>query len=118
MQDATSADVVIQEIESARTTTRGIKLRSERLTSLVQQLTDLARRRNGVLRHLVERNDDYATYDGHDRRAVMLAASVVKTLRTVMDVPVIDQDGELTGASRDAIDAAEQLLAESPDTAL
>lgn len=112
-QDAASADVVIQEIETARTMARGIRLRAERLTSLVAQLSELSRVRNGVLRHLIDRNDDYATYDEHDRQAVMVAASVVKTLRTVMDVPVIDEEGTLTGASRDAVVAAEQVLAES-----
>jgi hypothetical protein len=112
-QDAALADVAIQEIETARAVARGIRLRAKRMASLVEQLADLARLRNEVLRHLVERNDDYATYDDYDRRAVMVAASVAKTLRTVMDVPVIDENGTLTGASRQAIDAADQLLAAS-----
>jgi hypothetical protein len=112
-QDAALADVAIQEIEAARAVARGIRLRTKRMASLVEQLADLARLRNEVLRHLVERNDDYATYNDYDRRAVMVSASVAKTLRTVMDVPVIDEDGTLTGASRQAIEAADQLLADS-----
>lgn len=112
-QDAALADVAIQEIETARAVARGIRLRTKRMTSLVDQLANLARLRNEVLRHLVERNDDYATYDDYDRRAVMVSASVAKTLRTVMDVPVIDEDGTLTGVSRQAIEAADELLADS-----
>lgn len=112
-QDAALADIAIQEIEAARAVARGIRLRTKRMVSLVDQLADLARLRNEVLRHLVERNDDYATYDDYDRRAVMVAASVAKTLRTVMDVPVIDEDGTLTGASCQAIEAGDQLLAAS-----
>ena len=112
-QDAAKADVAVQEIEMARTVAHGIRLRARQITALVGQLAGLSRRRNEVLRHLVDRNDDYSAYDEHDRQAVMLAASVAKTLRTVMDVPVIDDEGTLTAASRQAVEAAEQLLAES-----
>jgi hypothetical protein len=112
-QDATKANVAIKEMETACAATRAIRLRATRIASLVEQLADLARVRNGVLRHLVERNNDYATYDDYDRGAVMVAASVAKTLRTVMDVPVIEEDGTLTGASSEAIKAADQLLADS-----
>lgn len=112
-QDSAKADVAIQEIEMARTVAHGIRLRARQITALVGQLATLSRRRNDVLRHLVDRNDDYSAYDDHDRHAVMLAASVAKTLRTVMDVPVIDNEGTLTRASRQAVEAAEQFLAES-----
>lgn len=112
-EDAIKADVMVQEIETARTVAHGIRLRTAQITSLVEQLAALCRFRNEVLRHLVDRNNDYAAYDDHDRRAVMVAASVAKTLRTVMDVPVINDDGTLTAASRQAVEAAEQLLAES-----
>ena len=116
-QDAGSADVVVQEIETARAVTRGIRLRTQRMTTLVDQLADLARLRNGVLSHMIERNDDYATYDDYDRRAVMVAASVAKTLRTLLDVPVIDKNGTLTGASGQAIEVADQFLADSHNVA-
>ena len=116
-QDAASADVVVQEIETARAVTRGIRLRTQRMTTLVDQLADLARLRNGVLSHMIERNDDYATYDDYDRRAVMVAASVAKTLRTLLDVPVIDKNGTLTGASGQAIEVADQFLADSHNVA-
>ena len=112
-EDAAKADVAIQEMEIARTVAHGIRLRAAHITSLVDQLADLACRRNEVLRHLVQRNNDYATYDEHDRQAVMVAASVTKTLRTVIDVPVIDDEGTLTRASRQAIEGAEELLAGS-----
>lgn len=109
-EDAVRAEVAIQEMETARTVAHGIQLRAERIHGLVDRLADLARHRNAVLDHLVSRNADYATYDEHDRNAVMLATSVVKTLRTVMDVPVIDEEGTLTASSRKAVEAAEELL--------
>ncbi len=109
-QDAAKAELAITEMELARTGALGIMLRASQITILVVRLSALAQRRNAVLGHLVDRSDDYATYDEHDREAVMLAASVAKTLRTVMDVPVIDDDGTLTNVSNDAVEAAEQLL--------
>jgi hypothetical protein len=109
-QDAAKAELAITEMELARTVAHGIMLRASRITILVVRLSELARSRNAVLGHLVDRNDDYATYDEHDREAVMLAVSGIKTLRTVMDVPVIDDDGTLTTVSSEAIDAAEQFL--------
>jgi len=112
-QDATKARTAIAEMELARTAARGIMVRASQITILVARLAELARSRNAVLGHLVDRNDNYASYDEYDREAVMLAVSVVKTLRTVMDVPVIDQDGTLTDVSKDAIAAAEQLLADT-----
>ena len=112
-EDAAKAELAISEMELARTVAHGIMVRAARITILVARLSELARSRNAVLGHLVDRNDDYATYDEYDREAVMLAVSAVKTLRTVMDVPVIDDDGSLTDVSGAAIEAAEQLLAET-----
>lgn len=111
-QDAAKAEVAIKEMEAARMMSQGIRLRASRMASLVDRLAELAARRNAVLAHLVDRNDDYATYDEHDRQAVMLAATVVKTLRTVMDVPVIDDDGTLTTSSKEAVEAGEDLLSD------
>ena len=47
----------------------------------------------------------------------MVAASVAKTLRTLLDVPVIDKNGTLTGASGQAIEVADQFLADSHNVA-
>ncbi|WP_130651013.1 hypothetical protein [Egicoccus halophilus] len=112
-EDAAKAEFTITEMELARTVAHGIALRASHITALVTVLADLAQRRVAVLEHLVDRNDDYASFDEHDRQAVMLAVSATKTLRTVIDVPLLDEDGALAGASNDALEAAEQLLSEN-----
>ena len=114
-EDAAKAEVALEEMETAQTAAAAIQQRAQQISTLVDRLADLSRHRNAVLEHLVQRNIDYATYDEHDRHAVMLAASVAKTLRTVMDVPVIDDDGLVTATSRDAITAAKQLLTDAED---
>jgi len=112
-EDAVQAEVTIRELETARTVARGIRLRAAQMTTVVEQLGELCGRRNEELGRLVGRNDDYSAYDDDDRRTVMLAMTAAETLRAVMDVPVIDDQGTLTRASGEAIKAGEQLLAET-----
>lgn len=108
--DTLQAEVVLEDMRMARTAALGIRLRAKQIASLVTKLSAMADRRNDVLQHIIDRNDDYATYEEHDRKAVMLAATVAKTLRAVIDVPVINEDGTLTRDSRLAVAAAKELL--------
>lgn len=116
-EDALQAERAIKDMELAATVARGIELRAARLSQLTQRLDLLLRERNAVLRHVTTRTVDYATFDDADRAAVMHAAATAKTLRTVMDVPLLNDDGTVTSQSADIADAAAGYLAEQePDT--
>lgn len=111
-EDALQAERAIKEMELAATVAHGIEARAVRLAQLTERLDLLLRERNAVLRHVTARCVDYATFDEADRGAVMHAAATAKTLRTVMDVPLLDDDGTATDASARVADAAADYLDE------
>lgn len=111
-QDALEAERAIGDMELAATVAHGIEARAARLARLTERLDLLLRERNAVLRHVTARSVDYATFDDADRDVVMHAAATAKTLRTVMDVPLLDDDGTVTDASAQVADAAADYLDE------
>jgi hypothetical protein len=111
-EDALKAERAIEDMELAATMARGIELRAARLAQLTERLDLLLRERNAVLRHITARSVDYAAFDVADRDAVMHAASTAKTLRTVMDVPLLDDDGTVTSDSAEVAEAAANYLDE------
>jgi hypothetical protein len=116
-EDALQAERAIRDMELAATVARGIEVRAARLARLTERLDLLLRERNAVLRHVTARSVDYATFDDADREAVMHAAATAKTLRTVMDVPLLDDDGTVTNESAQVADAAADYLDEQEQDA-
>lgn len=56
--------------------------------------------------------DDYRSYSIEDRKGVMMAAAMAKTIKNVMEAPVLDTKGAVTSASRKVMHDARAKLAE------
>jgi hypothetical protein len=108
--DAVEADVSVGNMELAQTVARGIELRAVRTADLLEPLAVLLGQRAAVLAHLVGSKQDYATYGERDRNVVMVATTIAKTVRAVIDVPLLTEDGQATRESRRVLDAAEVVL--------
>jgi hypothetical protein len=110
--DALEADIAIEQMELAQTVARGIELRAAQTCEVLEPLAELLGQRAAVLARLASRNADYATYDETDRSVVMAAATIAKTVRTLIDVPIITEDGKPTRESRRVVEASQELLTE------
>lgn len=107
---ALRAEEALAQMELARTTTLGIKERADGLRVLVERLDRALLGRNGALALLVTRSSDFAAWSSDDRDQAMLAATTAKTLRAAVDVPVINDGGELTEDSLELIEGGLSFL--------
>jgi hypothetical protein len=53
---------------------------------------------------------NYAKMSEEDQRGIYMAAMMAKTLKTVLDAPLLDESGTLTAASLDVINTAKKNL--------
>lgn len=105
------ARAAAEEMETAAVTTQGIRKRFEEIHGSLTQLNKHFQPLLMGLRRIVSQNTDYATYSNEDRKGVMMAAALAKTLKNVLEAPLLTQDGALTTASREALlETREKLL--------
>lgn len=108
--DQLEADKAIAEMDVARERAGQIFARASHVLSLLERLSSLARERVAVLEHIVEGNADYATYDERTREHVRATVTLVKTLRALMDAPLVTEDGSISEESGSAVTAASRVL--------
>lgn len=108
--DALTAEQAIAEMGVAKAATEGITQRAEQVIDTLQRLAGLTRDRTAVLEWVVEDHDDYRGFSERERRLVAAAVALVKTVRAVIDVPVIDASGNVTAASRQLLDDSAEMV--------
>ncbi len=111
-QDAAEARKAIAEMELACSKAEQIQVRALDVRDLVERLSALAGERIAVLAHITAEETDYQRFPEVDKQAVRVSVMLVKTLRAVMDVPLITDDGELSGDGADVLGAARKVLRE------
>ena len=105
------ARAAAEEMKTAKVTTQGIQNRFDEIHGSLTQLNKYFQPLLMGLRRIVSHNTDYATYSIEDRKGVMMAAALAKTLKNVLEAPLLTQDGTLTTASREALmESREKLL--------
>lgn len=105
------ARVAAEQMATAQVVTTGIHARFEDIRNVLLQLNKHFQPLLAGLQQVVESSTDYRTYSLEDRKGVMMAAALAKTLKNVMEAPLLDQDGTLTAASRHVmLEAREKLL--------
>lgn len=97
------ARAAAEEMNTAKVTTQGIHRRFDEIHDSLTQLNKYFQPLLTGLRRIVGHNTDYATYSIEDRKGVMMAAALAKTLMNVLEAPLLTQDGALTTASREAL---------------
>lgn len=108
--DALTAEQAIAEMGLAQAATGGITQRAEQVIDTLHRLAGLARDRTAVLEWVVDDHDDYRGFSGRERRLVAAAVALVKTVRAVIDVPVIDDSGNVTAQSRRLLDGSAEMV--------
>lgn len=105
------AELAAEEMKSATVSTSGIYRRVSEINSVLNVLNGRFEPLLASLRELVSENTNYPSYSAADKKSVFMAASAAKTLKTIMEAPLIDEDGVLTLDSRKVIELAEECIA-------
>lgn len=108
--DALSADKLVAEMAIAQALTEGITQRADQVIDTLQRLAGLARDRTDLLEWIIEEHQDYRSFTERERRLLASAVALVKTVRAVIDVPVIDDRGNVTDESRQLLDASQEVI--------
>ncbi|NMG31095.1 hypothetical protein [Aromatoleum evansii] len=106
------ARAAAEQMRTAETVTRGIRDRFSEIHDALHRLDKHFQPLLDGLTRLVAANTDYSSYSLEDRKGVMMAAAMAKTLKNVMEAPLLDQNGALTSASRQVLTEAREKLVE------
>ena len=106
-----NARAAAEQMKTAEVTTQGIYRRFDEIHASLTQLNKYFQPLLTGLRRIVSNNTDYSTYSREDRKGVMMAAALAKTLKNVLEAPLLSKDGMLTTASREVLlESREKLL--------
>lgn len=104
------AKLAAEEMEMATALTYGIQQRFDEISSVLAALNEYFSPLLNSLQELVSVNTDYRSYSIDDKQGVFTAASTAKTLKNVLEVDVLEQDGSLTNDSKEVIEATTEQL--------
>ena len=105
------AEAAAEAMKTAEVAARAIGRKADKVRRVLRRLQndylddDLAE-----LRSLVSTNDDYRTYDPRQKQLVCRVASLAVTAKNVAEAPLLDEDGTLTEAIRQALAKAKRFL--------
>lgn len=106
------ARAAAEQMKTAETVTIGIRKRFNEIHGVLNRLNKSFQPLLSGLQAVVAHSTDYSTYSVEDRKGIMMAAAIAKTLKNVMEAPLLDQNGALTNASRQALLAGREKLLE------
>ncbi len=76
----------------------------------LKQLDDIFDNYLGKLENIVDKSIDYKTYTASEKNIVILTANIAKTIKSLCDVPIIDENDKVTRKSRRVLRKAELLI--------
>jgi hypothetical protein len=104
------AKAAVEEMETAATAVRGIRKRVKEISKVLKRLDDPFRDLLYSLKDLVAHSTHYPSYSEEDKKGLMMSVLFAKTLKNLMETPVIDEEGAVTQASRRSLQEAQQVL--------
>lgn len=114
-----TARVAAEQMETANVATQGIQVRVQEIYHVLGKLEDtfapvLAGLQNLVARTPKDLTDkvDYMTLQKQDQMGVMMSMMLAKTIKNVLETPILDEQGLITEASGAVIDKANNNLLE------
>ena len=105
------AHAAAEQFKSTQVVVAAIQTRAKLTSSLLSQLDERFQPCLSGLQQLVINSTDYSTYAEPDKKRVMVAAMLAKTLKNVMETPVIDESGAIAAVSRQVLKEATIIMA-------
>ncbi len=100
-----------ETMETAEVAASAIGQAADQTRKVIRQLRyNLDRRDLPLLRHVIDRNDDYRTYDRRDKEVVVRAASIAFTIKNVIGARLLGGDGTATEAIRETLEKVRTFL--------
>ncbi|WP_047959980.1 hypothetical protein [Desulfovibrio sp. TomC] len=98
------ARAAAQQMMTAKVATNAIQKRLAEIDHLLLKLDQLFQPLLSGLRSLVSSGCyDYNDYSLSDKKGVMMAVLLAKTMKNVLETPILDKDGAITRASRNVL---------------
>lgn len=105
------ARAAAEEMKTAKTATKGIKKRFDEIRDTLLDLDKHFQPLLAGLQATVQHSTDYRSYSDENRKGIMMAAVMAKTLKNVLEAPLLAENGSLTAASRNVmLEARNKLL--------
>lgn len=105
------ANAIVQQAETINLAYQAITERANRMTEVLTKLNILMVKGLQQSNAIVEKNGiDKKNYTLDDRKSLAACINLAGAVKTVLDVPIIDKNGELTQKSLETIHYGEQCL--------
>ncbi|WP_415900556.1 hypothetical protein ACMXYR_05510 [Neptuniibacter sp. QD29_5] len=104
------AELAAEKMKSAKVVTKGINRRFKEINEVLVELNLRFIPMLQSLQDLVGSDIDYTNYSSADKKGVFITAALAKTLKNVMEAPLLDEDGLVTSESRSALKSARKAL--------
>lgn len=105
------AEEAAEQMQFATVKTKAIKKRFKEIDEVLNEINNRFSPLLTALEQLIRSSDNYSTYSEIDKKGVFMTASIAKTIKSIMEAPLMDEDGELISESYKAIKSAKKQLA-------
>jgi len=107
------AAVIESQSETFVVALDAIKQRSDRISEVLAKLNLIFRKSIKQMEQVIARfGQDRLTYQKSDRRCIMVAVNLAMTIKKILDTKLLDEKGEITTQSIEAIKMGDQFLSQ------
>jgi hypothetical protein len=103
-------DAAVELMKSRQLATEAVFYRVYTILSLLGRLDERFVPLVAEVQRLVVVSHDYTTYSDKDKKSVMMAAMMAKTLKNVMETSLLDDNGLITSASEQIVAESERVM--------
>lgn len=104
------AKLAAEEMKTASVTTEGIQCRFDEINAILNALNERFEPLLNSLITLVAHNNNYTSYSNKDKKGVFISASLAKTLKNIIEAPLLTQEGNVTSESEKMLIEGQQVF--------
>ncbi len=104
------AELMAEQMKTAGVATDGITSRFIEMEKVLNDLYQLFQPMLISLQELVAGSNDYSAWSMADQKGLFMTMSVAKSLKNLLEAPIMDNDGVLSDESAELLDASRDLL--------
>ena len=111
LENLAQAEEFKEQMKVLRSACKGIKERANLFTDLLNNLKHIMQTRlTPILEIMANNNYKYANFSEEEKEFLMCCCSIIKTIKTILDTPILTEDGNLSKESLSvAMDVRKQI---------